>query len=126
MAKKQTPRPTRRSAVHGPTTLERRWARILNEWKGSGQNARDFCRHRRLSESTFWFWKREIPDRERRRRRHGAGQSGGVRFLPVRVIQKLPSATALEVALGSRVIRIAGDFEPGLLRKLMSVLEAGP
>jgi hypothetical protein len=40
---------------------ELRWTEILADWKRSGQTAAAYCRERHLSESMFWFWKREIP-----------------------------------------------------------------
>jgi len=54
----------------GPTAPEKSWIPILADWKKSGLGPREFCRRRRLRESAFWFWKREIPDRDRRDRVH--------------------------------------------------------
>jgi hypothetical protein len=119
-------KPTRRSAVYGPTALERRWAEILKDWRRAGKTVREFCRQRGLRDSTFWFWKREIPDRGRRRRAKAYSQSSPVKFVPVRVVEKAGAPLPLEVMAGRRAVRIAGDFDPAVLRKLLAVLEESP
>src|SRR5436190_15470226 len=108
----------------GPTQTERSWIPILADWKKSGLGIREFCRRRRIRESAFWFWKKELPDRERRRReRRGASAKASFRILPVRVVEKSPPVVPLEVLSGGRTLRIRGDFDPALLRKVLSVLE---
>jgi hypothetical protein len=69
--------------------------------------------------AAFRFWKRELPDRERRRReRRGAAPAEpSFRILPVRVVEKSASVQPLEVLSGGRTLRIPGDFDPALLRK---------
>ena len=51
-----------------------------------------------------------------------------MRFLPARVVSGKPKPmgfTPIEVIIpGGRVVRIAGDFDPSALRKLLGVLEA--
>jgi hypothetical protein len=104
------------------------WISILADWKKSGLGPREFCRRRRLRESAFWFWKREIPDRDRRRRERknkGPGQPA-LRILPVRLVQEPASRVPLEILSGGRTLRISGDFDPTVLRKVLSVLEGRP
>jgi len=60
-------------SIHGPTVPERQWIKILEDWRLSGVQGSQFCRRRRNSYGAFHFWKKELPDRERRRReRRGA------------------------------------------------------
>jgi hypothetical protein len=108
-----------------PTAAEKSWIPILADWKKSGLGIREFCRRRRLRESAFWFWKKELPDREGRRREHRRPKPAGpaLRILPVRVVNEPPSQAPLEVLVGGRAVRIPGDFDPALLRKVLSVLE---
>ena len=119
------PRPKSVAPPGGPTAAEKTWIPILADWKKSGLGIREFCRKRRVRESAFWFWKKELPDRLRRRRvrRRAAPAEPSFRILPVRVVEKSAPAMPLEVLSGGRTLRIPGDFDPALLRKLLSVLE---
>jgi hypothetical protein len=112
----------------GPTAPEKSWIPILADWKKSGLGPREFCRRRRLRESAFWFWKREIPDRDRRRRERKTQGPGkpALRILPVRLVKDHVSLVPLEILFGGRTLRISGDFDPVVLRKVLSVLEGRP
>jgi hypothetical protein len=122
------PRSKHAAAPGGPTAAEKSWIPILAQWKKSNLGPREFCRKRRLRESAFWFWKREIPDRERRRRelRQVKPAASALRILPVRVVREPASRAPLEVLTGGRTVRIPGDFDPGVLRKVLDVLEGRP
>jgi hypothetical protein len=120
------PSPKRPLSIHGPTVPERQWIKIMADWRRCGVQGSQFCRRRRLAYSAFRFWKKELPDRERRRReRRGAPEKASFRIIPVRVVEKSPPVVPLEVLSGGRTLRIPGDFDPTLLRKVLSVLE-GP
>src|SRR6476660_8236912 len=56
------PRPEWRNAVK-----EKRWRRLLQQWRRSGLTGRDFCAEHRLAEPSFYFWKREIARRDQER-----------------------------------------------------------
>lgn len=43
---------------------ERFWRDTLREQVDSGQSVRAFCRGRRLTESAFYFWRRELKQRD--------------------------------------------------------------
>jgi hypothetical protein len=49
-------------------TKERRWRRLLQQWRRSGMTGRDFCAEHQLSEPSFYTWKREIARRDHERR----------------------------------------------------------
>ena len=118
----------RRLSIHGPTPAERRWTRILEKWRQSGLPGTEFCRKRGMPVSAFRFWLKEIPHRQGRRK--SGGKKPPLRFLPARVIldqTKAIGGMPLEVIVSNgRAVRIAGDFDPGTLRKLLDVLEARP
>jgi hypothetical protein len=117
------------AALGGPTTpAEKSWIPILVDWKKSGLGPREFCRRRRLRESAFWFWKNEIPDRQRRRReeRQAGSSNRALRILPVRVVREPAFRVPIEVLAGGRTLRIPGDFDQAVLRKVLGVLESRP
>jgi len=119
------PKPKPAAAPGAPTAAEKAWIPILAQWKKSGLGVREFCRKRRLRESAFWFWKKELPDRERRRLEKRQPKPGGpaLRILPVRVVRTPTSRVPLEILIGDRTLRIPGDFDAGILRKVLGVLE---
>lgn len=43
---------------------ERFWRRMLRQWRSSGQGVRDFCTQHRLSEPSFYAWRRIIAARD--------------------------------------------------------------
>ena len=121
---------TRPLSIHGPTIPERKWIRLLREWQRSELQGSEWCRHRGLKESAFRFWKKEIPNRARRRMEKArSGNSPKVRLLRARVVEitKPTVFTPLDILLGPvRGVRISGDFDPALLRKVVQALEAAP
>lgn len=111
-------------SIHGPTVPERKWKRILDRWRKSGQEGRAFCRRHGLRESAFRFWLREIPERARRRK----ARKRPLRLLPARIVSvPAPTARPLEVLVGPRrTIRVGADFDPALLLRVVRALEAAP
>jgi hypothetical protein len=45
---------------------ERHWRVVLKQFAASGPGIREFCAARRLKETAFYFWRREIQRRDRR------------------------------------------------------------
>jgi transposase-like protein len=43
---------------------ERVWREAIADYQGSGVSVRAFCRGRQLNESSFYYWRKEIRDRE--------------------------------------------------------------
>ena len=122
-----------RLSIHGPTPAERKWTRIIEKWRQTGLHGTDFCRKGGHSISAFTFWKKEIRDRQERRKSREekpSKQKPPMRFLPARVVGKettAPKREPLEVVVsGGRSLRVAGDFDSALLQKLLATLEARP
>jgi len=126
------PRPEWRDAAK-----ERHWRRLLQQWRRSGKTGRDFCCENRLSEPSFYAWKREIAKRDQERRTAAqvtARVSAKARpsvadalpaFVPVTLDAAASATDALEVVLsGGRVLRVRAGFDADALRQLLAVLEA--
>lgn len=123
------PSPTiQRKSADGLTPPERKWIGLLGEWQKTGLRGSEWCRRLGLKESAFRFWKKEITLRARRRQGRRSQHPSSVRLLPARVVESSrPVATLpLEVVLGSRSVRIAGEFDAGVFRKVVQTLEALP
>lgn len=104
-----------------PSTPQQ-WKPIVAEWRTSGLSAAEFCRQKSLSPWTFHYWRHKVEARRVRRPRRPRPTSR-VSFIPARLIQVGPAP--IEVALGGgRSLRVRGDFDEVVLRKLVATLEA--
>jgi hypothetical protein len=71
------------------------WRRTVRQQRQSGLTIREFCRKHHVRETAFYFWRRELADRDAARRRR-------MTFLPVRVAATPAQPTAAEVEAASR------------------------
>jgi hypothetical protein len=104
---------------------ERFWRTMVEQWRGSGLSVRAFCARRRLSQPSFYAWRRTLQERD----------AAQVRFVPVRVVAEEKagaaddspvSANALELVLGSgRRLRVGPGFDAPTLTRLLALLEEG-
>jgi len=97
-------------------------ARLVAQWRSSGESGARFARRHHVSAWTFWYWCRKLP-------RDTASEAGGIppvaRFVPVRVAAD-PDPSAIEVVLtsGERVqVRVGAPVE--LLRAVLTALRPG-
>lgn len=97
------------------TDRERQWREILERWKRSGLNGRAFCRRERLKEPAFFFWKRQL-------RLRGLMPAAKVNFVPLKLSAKPLGFFDVTLA-GGRSVRVASDFDPVALARLVAVLE---
>lgn len=128
---------------------ERRWRGLIDQWRGSGLSVREFCDWQELSEPTFYFWRREVAQRDReaagalvvenRESRtsvpNGLAAAGTAVFLPVHVVPETPAvATAnpprtdgIEVHLPSGVrLHVPARYDRQALVDVLAALEARP
>jgi len=103
------------------------WRRLVRRWRSSGLTQADFCRRQRLSIPAFRWWKQELDRRDARR--HGSS-AGTAHFLPVKVVSPSDSVSSgngglVELELnGGRILRVRPGFDPDLLVKIISAVEA--
>jgi hypothetical protein len=118
------PRRLPMSAIRTPqprSPLEAAWRDRVTRWKASGLNVREFCRGERLSEPSFYSWRRTLAERDA-----DAAASDAPAFVPVHV-RSGPTPPALEVVLRSgHVLRVPHGFDPDQLRRVVAILEADP
>jgi hypothetical protein len=127
---KPSPTPRKRFlAKDGPTPAELKWRPLVEEWRRGTKKAALFCRERDLSLSAFKYWKKHLALRDRRRQAERAASEArqAMRLVPVRIVESTAAGGApgpVEVVLlGGRVLRVVGDFDPAVLRKLVAALE---
>lgn len=116
---------------------ERLWRRQVRQWQRSGLSIRVFCRQERLSEPSFYGWRRVLAERDRQRAKvktknslGGADRGGRVGlFVPVHLLDEPAAAGVAPVEVvcrGGRVVRVSAGFEPAALREAVAVLEGLP
>ena len=110
---------------HRDRGKERFWRTMVRQWRRSGLSVRAFCEEQRLSEPSFYAWRRILRERD----------SEAVRFLPVQVTPEPQTSAAADAAAGRLELvlsggwrlRIGSDFDTVTLQRLLAVLrEARP
>jgi hypothetical protein len=124
---------------------EEYWRRQLCQWRRSGLTPREFCVDQRISEPSFYAWRREIDRRDRQtvgvkkatgRRARGrsvqarpsterpaAGQ-GTAAFVELTMAGGAVLPPAIEVVVAERrLLRVRPGFDADLLRQLVRLLE---
>jgi len=109
------------------------WQQHLRAWSQSGLTQADYCRHHQLSAAAFGWWKRQLQGKPKPRRslsdtkRPQRHRSATVQFVEVQrdpAVDTSGSPTAYEVLLPhGRAIRVGHDFDPDVLRRLITTVE---
>jgi hypothetical protein len=95
--------------------LEHFWRETLAAWHKSGKPVRAFCASRRLSQASFYGWRRTLRERDRQR----SAAPPLPRLVPLRVV---PGAV-LEVVLPTGlVVRVPDGAEAAAVATLVTAL----
>jgi hypothetical protein len=90
----------------------------------SGLSVRAFCRQEGVSENSLYFWRRELPKRQRQSRQAARRETEAAPrdFIPLHVGNGSAATMELLHPLGYQ-IRVDGRLDPVMLRQLLDVLE---
>ena len=105
---------------------EKYWRRLLRQWQQSGLSGRDFCVEQRLSQPSFYAWRREIARRDQQRQATPAfaAPTPAPAFVKLSVTASSTPTPAIEVIVAERrVLRVRPGFDAELLRQLVRLLE---
>ena len=104
--------------VERDAAKEHRWRELLGRQASSGLSVREFCRAERLSEPSFYAWRRTLAERE------GAKAPS---FVPVVVSDQPKSDASIVIELvGGHVLRLPVSTSAAWLAELVLTLEARP
>ena len=100
--------------------LERRWRDLIARWERSDLTVRDFCFDHRISEPSFYAWRRELAARDREARQ-------ATPPLPTLVPVRVAPPTVIEVVLPTGVVvRVPAGADPAAVAQLVAALGARP
>ena len=101
------------------TQSPRRMARLVAQWRQSGESQAAFARCHHVPTWTFWYWCRKLA-----REDASAGPIGAPAFVPVDVAES-SSAPVIEVVLRSgERLQIGADASPALVQAVLTTLRA--
>jgi transposase len=114
-------------ALQPDSRKERCWLERIRLWQQAQLSVREFCRRRRLSEPSFYAWRRLLHERGVLGNK-SSPQVNPVTttpaFLKVTVKADAPVVTAIDLVLAEgRIVRVRPGFDPDLLRQLLRLLE---
>jgi hypothetical protein len=106
------------------SSREQFWRAMVGRWQGSGLSVRAFCQRHRLSQPSFYWWRRTLAARD----------TATVHFTPVRIVPDPrpqtavnPGMASLELILGTgHRLRVGVDFDGPTLQRLVALLEGRP
>lgn len=113
-----------------PTTHDadraERWREVLREQNESGLSISAFCRLRRHSTASFYYWKRALKKEVAAGRARPAVRprrpNSPSAFLPVQVTSTAPAEIEIQLPDGT-LVRVASGCDGDLLAPVLHVLE---
>jgi hypothetical protein len=100
--------------------LERRWRDLIARWERSDLTVRDFCSDHRISEPSFYAWRRELATRDREPR---PATPPVPTFVPVRVAPPVGVEVVLPTGV---VVRVPSGADPAAVARLVMALGTAP
>ena len=89
------------------------WRDLIDRWKASGQSVAAFCAAHRVSQATFYSWRKRLATRTR------STTPPAPAFAPVRLV---PDPTAEVVLPNGLIVRIAAATDPAVVARLVAAL----
>lgn len=100
-------------AKHRDPQREQFWRKAISAWRASGLSVQQYCLRHELKESSFYFWRRELVQRDAQ-----GVPTISPEFVPVRVV----SAGALEIRCPSGHVVTLPSADATTLRMLFAAL----
>lgn len=117
---------------------EAHWRGLIHDQPGSGLSIRAWCARRRVRESSYFWWRRELARRDGDARTPASRRGSGARpakFVPVRVTADSSAADAFDLSAASgslsrieivfpdqRCVRLVGPVDRQALSDVLAVV----
>jgi transposase-like protein len=105
---------------------QNRWLELIRRWQRSQFTVREFCQRHRVSEPSFYAWRRVL--RERGLIQDSLAEpatSSAPAFVKLTLDAESAAASAVDLVLSDRrVLRVRRGFDVDLLLELARLLEA--
>ena len=108
-------------ALRADARKQARWLDLVQRWQRSKLTIREFCRRHQLREANFHAWRRVL--RERGLMDEAPAPADAQAFVKLTIAAEPRTASAVEVILGARVLRVRPGFDAVMLRELVRLLE---
>jgi transposase len=119
----------------GSSGREQYWRQVVAQWRRSGLTVRGFCLGRGLSETLFYWWRRELARRDGAKveRRDGSKverrDASKVQFFPVRLTHREAESrtdAGIDIVLANgRCLRVRPGFDQNTLVEVVHLLDEG-
>jgi transposase len=103
---------------------QRRWLELMRLWQQSQLTVYEFCEQHRLSEASFYSWRRVLKQRGLLQARTTRQPPTPPAFVKLTVDAESPAVSAVELVLSDRrLLRLRPGFDPAMLLELVRLLE---
>jgi transposase-like protein len=108
------------------TAKQNRWLQLIGRWQGSQLTVLEFCQRHRISEASFYSWRRVLRERGLLDDSMPSKTSAEApAFVELSTVVARPTDSAIEVVLNERrLLRVRPGFDGGVLLELVRLLEA--
>ena len=100
------------------------WLELIRRWQRSQTTVREFCRRHRISEASFFSWRRVLRERGLLHDPVPLTTADAPAFVKLSMLDAEPSVSAIELVLDQRrVLRVRPGFDADMLLQLVRLLE---
>lgn len=99
---------------------ERIWREKVERQKGSGLSVAAYCRRERISEASYYYWKRRLAESKDKPKTES--HEGNGRFVAIDLPQSARDQLEVVLRNGRRVV-VPDRFSENTLRALLAILE---
>jgi len=107
------------------------WARVVRRWRRSGSSTAEFAAAEGVKPSTLSWWAWKLGLSERRQTTPDSNRprdAKALQLVPVQVVTTTPVVApeaAVEIAIGTRVVRVRSGFDRETFAAVLEVLAEG-
>jgi len=110
-------------ALRANASKQTRWLDLVQRWQRSELSVREFCQQHQISEPSFYSWRRVLRERGVIEEPARASKPVTPAFVKLTLDTPAEAASALDLVLGERVLRVRPGFDPAMLLELVRLLE---